>query len=74
MMKKTKIIYKYNISFDRAMEISIALLKIKFNESMLAKEMIEMILKKLNITEENEKQAIKELVKEAILNQKKELK
>jgi hypothetical protein len=70
-MKQTKITLKYNISFTRAMEISVALSEIKLNESLCSKEMTEMIIRKLNITEENEKQAIEELVKEAVLNQKK---
>ena len=70
IMKQTSITQKYNISFERALEISVALSEIKLDESLCAKEMIEIIVEKLKITEENEVKAIEELVNEAILNQK----
>ena len=65
-MKQTPTSLKYGISIKRAIEISAALSKIELTE-LTPSTVSQEIFVKLDITEENEKRAIEELVNDSII-------
>ena len=65
-MKQTPTSLKYGISIKRAIEISAAVSKIELTE-LTPSTVSQEIFAKLDITEENEKRAIEELVNDSII-------